>query len=147
MDTPLNAEHFSQLLREKGLRPSYQRVRVLEFLNLNLHHPTAEDIYTALSPEIPSLSRTTIYNTLHAFAEYGLVNCLSIDGVETRYDIMLERHGHFKCEQCGRLTNFQVDADQLEVKGLERFKIRHKNVVFCGLCPQCINNNNQFKGE
>ncbi len=147
MNQTMTVDEFSKLLRTKGIRPSYQRVRVLEYLHQNMHHPTAEEIYSALSPEIPSLSRTTIYNTLHAFSGSGLVNCLNIDGGETRYDSKLENHGHFKCDQCGELTNFPLESAQLEFKGLEHFKVRQKNVIFNGLCPQCNNTNQITKGE
>jgi Fe2+ or Zn2+ uptake regulation protein len=120
---------------------------VLEYLQQHKGHPNAEEIYEALAPEIPTLSRTTIYNTLHTFASHGLVNCLSIDGVEIRYDSMLESHGHFKCSACGSIYNFQADPDSIPTPGLEGFRIEHRNIVFTGICPDCIQNNISEKGE
>jgi len=147
MNAPITVDRITGELKKKGVRPSYQRLRVLEYLRQHPGHPTAEEIYEALSPEIPTLSRTTIYNTLHMFANHGLVHCLSLDGVETRYDIMLENHGHFKCDQCGSITNFQLEIDQIPVKGLKDHQIRQKNVIFNGLCPECIKKNIIIKGE
>ena len=147
MNALYDVDQISRELKKKEVRPSYQRIKVLEYLYQHKGHPNAEEIFEALSPEIPTLSRTTIYNTLHTFAGHGLVNCLSIDGFETRYDIMLENHGHFKCDQCGSITNFQLDVDHIPVKGLKEHQIRQKNVIFNGLCPECIKKNPIIKGE
>ena len=133
--------NITEQLKEKGVRPSYQRIRVLQYLHDHIGHPTAEEIYEALSPEIPTLSRTTIYNTLHTFASNGLVNCLSIDGVDTRYDAILERHGHFKCRQCGVIYNFKADPDRIETPGLKGFEIENRNIIFTGVCPDCLQKN------
>lgn len=147
MDSPISMDEMAYFLKSKGVRPSYQRIRVLEYLHQHMGHPNAEEIFEALSPEIPTLSRTTIYNTLHTFTSHGLVNCLSIDGVETRYDSMLESHGHFKCSACGSIYNFQADPDSIPTPGLEGFRIEHRNIVFTGICPDCIQNNISEKGE
>ncbi len=135
----MDSDQITQQLKQKGVRPSYQRIRVLQYLHDRAGHPNAEEIYEALLPEIPTLSRTTVYNTLHVFASFGLVNCLSIDGVDTRYDGMLEKHGHFQCHQCGMIYNFKTDPDRIETPGLEKFKIENKNIIFTGICANCIN--------
>jgi len=147
MHETITIAQLTEKLTKNAVRSSYQRLKVLDYLHQHPGHPTVDEIYEALSPEIPTLSRTTIYNTLHTFASHGLVHCLSLDGVETRYDIMLENHGHFKCDQCGSITNFQLDVDHIPVKGLKEHKIRQKNVVFNGLCPECIRKNPIIKGE
>lgn len=128
-------------LKEKGIRPSYQRVKVLEFLNRVGGHPTVEEIFHSLSPEIPSLSKATIYNTLHAFVEAGLVRVVEIDDAQLRYDATLDDHGHFLCDSCGTIYNFPVSVDPLPGDGLRQFHIRQKNVYFRGLCPNCYQPN------
>ena len=60
-----------------------------------------EQIYTVLHKEIPTLSKTTVYNTLNTLIDAGLVKLITIDENETRYDIDTTTHGHFKCESCG----------------------------------------------
>lgn len=130
-------DQLTQDMEAKGVRPSIQRLKVLEYLHRHPCHPTAEEVFEALLPEIPTLSRTTVYNTLHAFTKSGLVNCLNVDGVETRYDAMLEDHGHFRCNQCGKVTNFSADVDSITTRELENYKIEHKNIIFTGICPEC----------
>ena len=101
-------------------------------------HPTVDRIYLALHDEIPSLSRTTVYNTLSAFLKAGLVRELAIDDHEARYDILTEDHGHFKCESCGTIYNFALDIYSWTPKELENFHIRDKNTYFKGICANCL---------
>jgi Fur family transcriptional regulator, peroxide stress response regulator len=132
-------EISSEILAQKGIRPSYQRLKILEYLRLHTGHPTVEEIFNYLSPDIPSLSKATVYNTLHTFSETGVVRTVHIDGDEMRYDIILSNHGHFKCDVCGRITNFAIDIDRVPTGDLARFKIKDKNVYFNGICPDCQN--------
>lgn len=125
-------------LKSKGIRPSYHRVKVLEYMNRNEGHPTVEDIFNALSPEIPSLSKVTVYNTLHTFVEADLLRVLDIDGAQMRYDTALDDHGHFLCTACCTIYNFPVIIDPVSLAGLNAFKIIKKNVYFRGLCPNCL---------
>jgi Fe2+ or Zn2+ uptake regulation protein len=125
-------------LQNSGIRPSIQRLKILEYLHQHVSdHPTADEIFSTLSPEIPTLSRATVYNTLHSFYRAGLVNCLSIEGIESHYDVILEHHGHFKCHACGRIFDFPISIDSLNVNELKNFQVEHKNVIFTGICPDC----------
>ena len=138
-----NKENLKAELLVKGLRLSYQRIRVLEFMHINPGHPTADEIYAALLPEIVSLSKATIYNTLNAFVSAGLLRMISMDGTEKRYDIITRAHGHFKCDCCGSIINFPFDLENVQVKELSRFKINEKNIYFNGLCPECLKKNKE----
>ena len=130
-------------LKKKGFRPSYHRIRVLEYLVQHEGHPTVDEIFDALSPDIPSLSKTTVYNALHTFVEAGLARAVNIDDAEARYDITLANHGHFKCDACGCITNFAIDIDRVPIAGLDQFAINEKNVYFKGLCPDCLTQQTQ----
>jgi Fe2+ or Zn2+ uptake regulation protein len=134
----LSIEFLTQQLKSKDIRPSYQRIKVLEYLYQKGGHPTVDQIFRALSADIPSLSKVTIYNTLHTLVEAGLVRSVDIDETEKSYDITLNNHGHFQCQACGTIYNFQVNIDQVTVDGLGQFEITQKNVYFKGLCPNCL---------
>jgi len=127
-------------LVKKGIRPTYQRLKILELLHKKDTHPTAEEIYQILSPEIPALVKATIYNTLHTFVEAGLVRVVNINENELRYDSTIANHGHFKCKSCGAIFNFEINIDGMPFNGLNDFEIVEKNVYFIGFCPQCLNN-------
>jgi len=60
-----------------------------------------------------SLSKTTVNNTLRILVGTGLIRIITIEDNEIRYDIVVENHGHFKCESCGTIYNFRIDVDLL----------------------------------
>ena len=55
---------FKELLKEHGIAPSLQRIKILEYFEKNRIHPTADMVYQALAQEIPTLSKTTGCSTL-----------------------------------------------------------------------------------
>jgi Fur family transcriptional regulator, peroxide stress response regulator len=59
-------EDLSQELINRAIRPSYQRLKILEYLTNNQSHPTVDQIFQNLHLEIPTLSKATVYNTLNA---------------------------------------------------------------------------------
>ena len=136
------SDDFAKELKSKNIRLSHQRLKVLEYLSQNQVHPTADQIYMSLVKEIPTLSRTTVYSTLGALAEAGMVRVINIEDHEIRYDINVENHGHFKCEACGSIYDFPVDMSGLKSECLAGFQIRDKNVYFKGICPMCLGNKN-----
>jgi Fur family transcriptional regulator, peroxide stress response regulator len=140
-------KNISDTLTRKMIRPSFQRIKVLEYLNKNQHHPSVDTIYKDLQSEVPTLSKATIYNTLNLFVKAGLVRVLTIEDNETRYDIITENHGHFKCGQCGTIYNFEVNPELLATDDLAGFKVVEKNVYFKGVCSKCLLNMNTKKRE
>jgi Fur family peroxide stress response transcriptional regulator len=138
-------EDFKKELKMKNIRLSYQRLKVLEYLTRNQCHPTVDKIFTDLQKDIPTLSKTTIYNTLRILVEAGLVRIITIEDNETRYDIIVENHGHFKCESCGTIYDFSIDTDSLTSEDLNNFKITDKNIYFKGICPRCLSSINEIR--
>jgi Fur family transcriptional regulator, peroxide stress response regulator len=134
----VSVQFLTDELNRKGIRPSYQRIKVLEYLHQKEGHPTVEEIFQQLAPHIPSLSKTTIYNTLRALVEAGLVRSISIDDIETRYDLKLVNHCHFQCDACGAIFNFSIDIDNIPIAELKQFQVKEKNVYYKGLCPKCL---------
>lgn len=134
----VNINELKDYLIENDVKPSYARLRVLEYLLKYRNHPTAEDIYSELIKEIPTLSRTTIYNTLKLFVEKNIVIILSIGNNEARFDATVSNHGHFRCEDCGRIDDFVIDPDCFSPKELNGYKITGKSVYFKGICPDCL---------
>lgn len=102
-----SASHLK--LREHGLHPSKARVAIYEWLALHPVHPTVDVVYNALKKHLPTLSRTTVYNVLHAFVDCGLADKIHTEDTELRYDGNTSQHAHFKCTRCGKL----VDLDDI----------------------------------
>lgn len=125
-------------LRKQNIRLSFRRSKVLEYLCRDRCHPTVDQVFAEIRKEISHLSKTTIYNILHTFAEAGIVRLINIEDHEVRYDINTEDHGHFKCEACGGIFDFRINPELLENEYLQGFKITDKNVYFKGICPKCL---------
>lgn len=133
----INFEDLLNELKRKKIRLSHQRLKVLEYLTLHQCHPTVDQIYNNLHKEVPTLSKTTVYNTLNSLTEAGLVRVINIEDNETRYDIRIDDHGHFKCESCKKIYDFNIDINAFETNDLKNFAINDKNVYFKGVCPNC----------
>lgn len=125
-------------LINRQIKPSYHRVRILRYLIDNQNHPTVDQIYLSLQKELPTLSKATIYNTLNLFVASRLARVITIADKEARYDITVKDHGHFKCETCGNIYDFEIEIDKLEYKKLDGFQINNKNVYFKGICSRCL---------
>lgn len=82
--TDRNRLHYR--LSEADIRPSMQRLAILEYINSCYCHPTADEVYSELVKEHPTLSRTTVFSSLKLLSEKGLVNNIDISSDSTRYD-------------------------------------------------------------
>ena len=69
-----------------NIKPSVQRIAVMDYLLKHRTHPSVEEIYSALSGDMPTLSKTTVYNTLKLFAEQGAAQMLTIDEKNVCFD-------------------------------------------------------------
>lgn len=123
--------------KKYGIKASFQRVKIFNFLNKAYSHPSVEEIYTELVKDIPTLSKTTVYNNLSLFIEKGLAKEVKIDSYESRYELNRGVHGHFMCEKCGMIQDFEADYMDLMPKDLGECEIRTKNLYFTGLCSAC----------
>lgn len=135
-------EQLSNDLKQSNIRLTHQRLKVLEYLSNSTKHPTVDEIYKDLKQEVPSLSKTTIYNTLNYLAELKLIKVLAIDDNEARFDAVTKMHGHFKCDVCSKIYDFDIDVDSCNTEDLGNFKINDKVVYFKGSCPGCLSNIN-----
>ncbi len=124
-----------QMLQENGIRPSMIRIMVLEYLLEHRIHPTVEEVYGALLEKAPTLSKTSVYNTLHLLAEKNMILEITIDPAKVRYDADTSLHGHFKCDQCGEVWDFAVGQVQTSLS--KEFDIKTKEIYFTGLCNKC----------
>lgn len=138
----MTAKQSAQILSENGIRPSVQRLAVYQYLCDNPIHPTADTLYNALAPSIPTLSKTTIYNTLKLLEEHYLVQAVTIENEELRYDAEMRKHIHFKCASCGTVHDI-FSSETLELqeaveKALPKGFVIHKTQLnIWGLCNGC----------
>ena len=124
------------VLLNYNIKPSIIRVMIYDYLRGTKSHPTVDDIYKALQPGAPTLSKTTVYNTVKLFVSAGLVKALSIDGTQIRYDADIGHHGHFRCDKCEKVYDFKISADA--ECGLEGFDVTKREIFYSGTCNHCL---------
>ncbi|MBE0460686.1 MAG: transcriptional repressor [Candidatus Aminicenantes bacterium] len=125
-------------LLKKGIRPTYIRLKVLDYLETNRNHPTAEAIYKSLVKEIPTISRTSVYNTLNFFHEKELINILFITGIEARFDSNISPHHHFLCGKCGRIIDLDIECNYFKKGNIRGHRIIELHGYFKGICKDCL---------
>lgn len=127
-------------LQNHNIKPSVQRIAIMNYLMEHRTHPTVDEIYTALSPSIPTLSKTTVYNTLKLLSERGAAQTLTIDERNTCYDADTTPHGHFLCKRCGKIYDLQCSMHLKQVieMDIEGHQIQEVHYYYKGICKHCI---------
>ncbi len=137
----ISAESIADTIKKKNIKPSLQRIKILEYLACNPCHPTVDRIYGALLPEMPTLSKSTVYNTLKVLGDADLVRDLTIEENEVHYEFRIKDHGHFQCGVCGTIYDFEADLRKIIPEDLNGFKVLEKNIYFKGVCGKCLEKN------
>jgi len=133
----MNSMEIAELFKFKHIRPTAQRICIYENLLARRDHPTVEMLYADLLPIHPTMSRTTVYNTLEALVDAKLVRTISIDKAEARYDADTHFHGHFHCIRCNQVTDFQLSSPMNQVPELKNARVLTQDVYYTGLCRNC----------
>lgn len=110
----------TEWLGAAGLRPTRQRVALAALLvgDGEDRHVTAESLYAAASQGGEKVSLATVYNTLRAFCQAGLMREITVDGSKSYFDTNTSNHPHFYWEDSASLTD--APADELEIARLPR---------------------------
>ena len=122
----------AEKLREHGIQPSKQRLAVARFVLATGEHPSADQVLEHARAKFPSLSRATVYNTLHLFVEKGLLRELAHAGGRAVYDPNVGPHHHFIDEATGRIHDVPWDAVRADVRGLKGYEVSEYSVVMRG---------------
>ncbi len=130
-----------EILVQNGISPSFQRLQIYSYLRKNNIHPTVFKIYSDLKEQIPTLSKTTVYNVLKLLASKNLIREVKIEDNELRFDAVLQEHGHFKCSECGKVKDVFYDKAFIEFVE-QRNKITDIQFNIIGICEECLNNKN-----
>lgn len=122
-----------------SIKPSIQRIAIMEYLMNHRIHPTVDDIYSALYASIPTLSKTTVYNTLWLFVKQNAVKSLVIDEKNVRFDIDTSHHAHFMCLDCGCVYDIPVEnIEAMTLDGVGELTITETHLYYKGFCKKCL---------
>ena len=131
-----------EYLLKYDIKPSMQRIAIMDYLMEHRVHPTADEIYNALYPTMPTLSKTTIYNTMKLFSEQGAVKALVIDEKNVRFDIDTSSHAHFMCLGCGCVYDLPIENQvAMQLEGVGELMITEIHLYYKGYCKKCAEEN------
>lgn len=122
-----------------NVKPSVQRLAIMDYLLTHRTHPSVEEIYMALCDDIPTLSKTTVYNTLRLFVEHGAAQMLTIDEKNICYDGDISVHSHFLCKHCNKIFDMPAleVGDKLKQISDNGFQVDEVQLYYKGVCPTC----------
>ena len=98
------------LLRESGITPTHQRIRIGEVLFVRKQHLSAEQVLVAVNQNDEEVSKATVYNTLGVFAQHGLIREVIVDPSKVFYDSNLSKHHHLYYSDSGELEDIANES-------------------------------------
>jgi Fur family transcriptional regulator, peroxide stress response regulator len=136
-----NFERYIEALKRGGHRITEQRRAVCDYLSQTESHPTPSDVYLALSESHPEISRATVYNTLNALRDLGVIVELSVGGEHTHYETNLAPHVNLVCLRCNQVFDYDGDLalDELgrQIHKESDFQPVAVQVQIMGFCTEC----------
>ena len=116
--TPAALDRGTAWLAQSELRPTRQRVALAALLvgDGNNRHVTAESLFDAATRTGEKVSLATVYNTLRAFCDAGLMREITVDGSKSYFDTCTHDHPHFYWEDTASLSD--APASDLEISRL-----------------------------
>lgn len=114
-DSPDNTlEGLAQKLADSGLRATPQREVVYSSLLTRRDHPTAEEVFSRVKADMPTISLATVYNCLETLVQCNLIRQVNHERGPTRYCPNLRPHAHFYDEQTGSTIDVDLPPPLLE---------------------------------
>ena len=140
-----NGQHNGRMARaavaleSKGYRLTPHRAAVHTYLASVAYHPTAEEVYLAVKPQVSQLSLATVYNALEALVEAGLASKFTFGDGSARYDIRTDQHDHIYCLGCGLMQDLPptIKAQTLEKVPVGDFEVTGYRLQLVGYCADC----------
>jgi Fe2+ or Zn2+ uptake regulation protein len=131
--------NYVHLLKEKDLKITTHRLEILHYLDTTRNHPTVDDIYKTLKKKNPSLSKTTVYNSVEILRNNNIIQSLTLGSSETRYDFRNDMHHHFICKKCKKIIDIDIECPTQQKKRVQGNRVDEVQGYFIGLCKECQN--------
>ncbi len=136
--------HFDRLCRAQGLPLTVQRRSILEALLGRTDHPTADQVFDEVRPDLPAVSRTTVYRVLETLVRMGVARKVSHPGAAARFETRTDRHHHLACTRCGRVVDLEAPSlNALRLPAVRGFHVTDYSVHVAGVCARCRRSDGQ----
>jgi len=142
----MNIQEVHRFLASYNISPSVQRTAIMQYLLQNFTHPTVDQIYAELLPNMPTLSKATVYNTLKLFVDKKAVRAIYIDERNIRFDAQTKPHAHFKCKRCNCINEVPLEENDVPTfRGDSEYHLDETQVYYLGICKKCLNESKETK--
>jgi Fur family transcriptional regulator, stress-responsive regulator len=133
-----------ELLRSHDLRVTRPRIAVLRAVRSHPHADT-NSIIDHVRDELPEVSHQAVYDVLAALTRAGLLRRIQPRGSVARYEARVgDNHHHVVCRNCGAVADVDCavgDSPCLTASESRGYAIEEAEVIYWGLCPQCLADN------
>jgi Fur family ferric uptake transcriptional regulator/Fur family peroxide stress response transcriptional regulator len=131
---------YAILLKESGLKATFQRMNILESIEKS-GHMSIDAIYDEVAKTHPSLSLATVYKNIILMVENGVLVEVPIEGKKAKYELSKDDHIHLVCTECGEVEdrphNSSADALFSSMTEEENFTLRKQQINLYGVCAHC----------
>jgi Fe2+ or Zn2+ uptake regulation protein len=127
-------------LNTRGAQLTPQRAAVYDYLSRVEHHPTAEEVFLAVKPELPRIGLATVYKNLEALVKCGIVSKLGYGDASARYDVRTDHHYHTRCLRCGKISDLDATGGSKllqQIKPQGGFQVKDYRLELLGYCREC----------
>ena len=131
-------EKYVEILKKNDLKITPQRIEIIQYIDKHRNHPTVEEIYSSLKQKNPSLSKTTVYNSVETLKKYGIIQSINITGSEVRYDYRNDMHHHFICKICKDIIDIDIQCPNQQTTLVEGHRVDEVQGYFIGICKKCL---------
>jgi len=134
---------FKALLKDKALKFTNQREKILETLYYSQEHLTPEALHQLIKEKYPELNAgiATIYRTLSMLEDNDIVSSLSFGAQGKKYELgAKDHHDHMICTKCGEITEFVdevIESQQHKIAKEHGFKMQDHSMQIYGICKNC----------
>jgi Fur family transcriptional regulator, ferric uptake regulator len=129
-------------LKQKGLKQTDQREKILDIFLSNVKHVSADELHAIIRKSDPRIGFSTVYRTLRILTECGLAREVNFGDGRARFERAFDKgqHGHLICTSCGKTEEFAISAIEKSIKQVSSkigFKAEGHRLEVYGLCKRC----------
>ena len=135
----INGRRLTERLATSGLRFTAQRQHIYDVLLHKQDHPSAEEVFIRAKKGMADISMATVYNCLDTLVRCELVRLVHLDRGPARYCSNMREHGHFHCDGCGHVHDFNLaqKAPPAALRLPAGYHARRYDIAVHGTCPEC----------
>lgn len=131
---------YESILKEHGLKATYQRMSILSVLD-HMGHATVDEVYERVRESHPTISLATVYKNIITMVNSMVITEVPISGMKSKYELKKDDHIHLICTECGDIKDAQMDKnitnDVNSVANNSSFEAESSQVNIYGLCKDC----------